>query len=265
MVRVVALVYIFRQIAVLGNFLMFRLLAALVLAQLVVVPLARASCDLSQINKSVARSISGIQFDRVRASPVKGLCEATIDTRVFYVSEDGKYLFAGNLVSLQDGRNLTARATGKLTKRYIAHLDKSNMLIVGPRHPKRTLTVFTDVDCPYCARLHDEVPDLVRHGVRVRYLLYPRTGPGTQSYWRAVAVWCSKDPMKAMGIANRGGSLPMKRCVNPVRANFLLGQKLDISGTPTIFTDDGTRINGYLPAKDLLTELGISDTSVSQN
>ncbi len=243
---------------------MVRLFAVLVFLQFIVTPTVHASCNRDWINHSVARAIGGVEFDQVHAAPAKGLCEATIGTRVFYVSEDGRYLFAGNLVSLTNGQNLTAIASSQLTRGILAGLDEKNMITIDPVKAKRTLTVFTDVDCPYCERLHQEVPELVRHGVRVRYLLYPRTGPDSKSYWRAVAVWCAKDRLKAIDKAMNGGSLGMKDCSNPVRDTYLLGRKLDIEGTPTIFTDDGTRIGGYVPAQQLLSQLGIRDKPLSQ-
>ena len=131
------------------------------------------------------------------------------------------------------------------------------MIVIGPDKPKRTLTVFTDVDCGYCAKFHLDVPALNKQGVKVRYLFYPRTGINSESYRRAVAVWCADDRVKAIGIAKAGGKLNMKTCPNPVASHYQLGQRLDINGTPSIFLDDGKVLPGYVPAPRLLGILGL--------
>jgi thiol:disulfide interchange protein DsbC len=238
---------------------MNRILSPAILLLLALPLAARASCKLDQVNANVSRAISGVEFDRVKQSPARGLCEATIGMRVFYVSEDGKFLFAGSLVSLKDGENVTASTTSALVRNSLARLDESEMIIMGPKKAKHTMTVFTDVDCPYCALLHREVPELTRNGVRVRYLLFPHNGLQSPAYRKSVAVWCAPDRVKAIGVAKAGGRIRMRDCPNPVRDIFRLGQEFDVTGTPTIFLDDGTRIGGYLPARELLSRMGIHE------
>jgi thiol:disulfide interchange protein DsbC len=101
------------------------------------------------------------------------------------------------------------------------------------------------------------VPELNKQGVKVRYLMFPRTGLNGESYRRAVAVWCAKDRAKAIGIAKAGGKLDMKTCTNPVESHYRLGQRLEIGGTPAIFVDDGRVFPGYIPAQRLLGMLGL--------
>jgi thiol:disulfide interchange protein DsbC len=165
----------------------------------------------------------------------------------------------GDLIDLDNKRNLTAMRRGGLVLKSIDALGEANMVILGPAKPKRTLTVFTDVDCPYCARLHQEVPKLTQAGVKVRYLLFPRAGKGSETYMRSVAVWCAKDRVKALGIAKSGGKLEMKTCANPVDEHLRLGREVGVEGTPTIVMDDGRVLPGYAPAAELLTALGLQD------
>lgn len=219
---------------------------------------AEAACDKEAIAAAFSRVIGAVQLDEVGPSVIPGFCEAVVGARVFYVSETGDYLFSGGLISLKSGENLTEQRTQDIVGGIMAKLKEGDMILIGPDKPRREITVFTDVDCPYCARLHEEVPRLNAAGVRVRYLLYPRNGKRTPTYRKSVSVWCAADRVKAIGVAKSGGSLPAKDCPNPVDAHYQLGQKLGVTGTPTMFTDRGERIGGYVPAARLLQMLGIT-------
>lgn len=226
--------------------------------QLGLVSTANAACNVDAINRIVSRSLPRIKFESVREAPIPGLCEAMIDTEVFYVSESGNHLLVGNLVEVKGGVNLTELRRAGIVKDIVEQLDEKQMINIGPTRAKRTITVFTDVDCPYCSRLHSEVPQLAKNGVKVRYLLYPRNGLRSPTYKKSVSVWCAKDKIKAIGIAKAGGKLKEKTCSNPVADHYKLGQRLNITGTPTLILDDGTRIGGYVPAPKLLTMLGLN-------
>ena len=221
-------------------------------------PVANATCNADTINRIVSRSLPNIVFEKVRAAPIPGLCEATVDTEIFYISESGEYLLVGNLIAIRSGNNLTQQSRAIIVKKIIDKQDEKKMITIGPARAKRTITVFTDVDCPYCARLHEDVPQLNRMGVKVRYLLYPRNGINSPTYKKSVSVWCARNRIKAIGVAKAGGKLKKKTCTNPVAAHYKLGQRLGITGTPTLILEDGTRIGGYVPAPRLLTMLGLS-------
>ena len=225
---------------------------------------SQASCDVDAINRVVSKSLPRVHFDKARPAPVRGLCEALIDTQVFYVSEKGDFLFVGNLVSVKSGENLTLGRRNNIVKDIISEQDEKRMVVMEANNTKRTITVFTDVDCPYCSRLHDEVPQLTSKGVKVRYLLYPRNGLRSSTYRKSVSVWCADDRVKAIGIAKAGGKLKEKTCDNPVAEHYKLGTRLGINGTPTLILDDGTRIGGYVPAARLLAALGLSENTATQ-
>lgn len=237
--------------------MIFRIVLFGTLIQLGLISTTYATCDVDAINRIVSRSLPRIKFESARAAPIPGLCEAMIDAEVFYVSDTGNYLLIGNLVEVKGGTNLTEQRRADVVKVIVNHLDEKQMINIGPTRPKRTITVFTDVDCPYCARLHEDVPQLTNKGVKVRYLLYPRNGLRSPTYKKSVSVWCAKDKIKAIGIAKAGGKLKEKTCSNPVADHYKLGQRLNITGTPTLVLDDGTRIGGYVPAPRLLTMLGL--------
>jgi thiol:disulfide interchange protein DsbC len=220
--------------------------------------LAHAACNLDRINDVVSKSLPRIVFDEVRKAPMRGLCEAQIGTEVFYVSEKGDFLFIGNMVAVKSGDNLTQQRRTGIVKKVIADQDEANMLVIGPDNVKATVTVFTDVDCPYCSKLHEEVPTLNRHGVKIRYLLYPRNGTTSPTYRKSVSVWCADDRVKAIGVAKAGGVVPARNCDNPVADHYRLGVRLNITGTPTMILEDGTKVGGYVPAARLLAALGLS-------
>jgi thiol:disulfide interchange protein DsbC len=219
----------------------------------------QAEDNTEKLKQSLQKRLSEIAITDLKPSPIPGLYEMVFGTRVAYVSADGRYMLMGDLIDLDSRRNLTTTRRGALVLKSIDAMGESNMIVLGPANPKRTLTVFTDVDCPYCSRLHKEVPKLMEAGVKVRYLLYPRAGKDSETYRRSVAVWCAKDRVKAIGIAKAGGKIEMKSCVNPVDEHVRLGQEVGVEGTPTIVMDDGRVLPGYAPAAELLAALGLQD------
>lgn len=220
---------------------------------------AQAKDDTEKLKQLLQQRLSEISISELKPAPIPGLYEMVFGSRVAYVSADGKYMFTGELIDLESRSNLTAMRRGGLVSKSIETMGEANMIVIGPAKAKRTLTVFTDVDCPYCARLHNEVPKLTQAGVKVRYLLYPRAGKDTETYKRAIAVWCAKDRVKAVGVAKSGGKLEMKTCTNPVEEHVRLGHEVGVEGTPTLVLDDGRVLPGYAPAAELLALLGLGD------
>ncbi|MEJ2061422.1 MAG: DsbC family protein [Gammaproteobacteria bacterium] len=203
---------------------------------------------------SLNKILPGHKPDAVTPTPVKGLYQISYGPLIFYMSADGKYLFDGNLVNVNTHENLTEAASGKARAEMLAGLDPSRDMIVyaAKGKTKHVITVFTDIDCPYCQRLHTEVPELTRKGVEVRYMFFPRAGIGSSSYKKAVDVWCSKDRKAAMTAAIQGNVPSAKSCDNPVAFDYEIGQKLGVNGTPAIVLQDGTLIPGYQPADKLI-------------
>ncbi len=221
--------------------------------------------DLAALKEQLTKALPGVSLNKIKPSAVAGIYEIELDNQLLYVSADGKYLFLGDLVDLHTRTNLSEawREKGALT--LINGVGEQNMIVIGPKKPKRTITVFTDVDCPYCAKSHREVPELVAQGVKVRYLMFPRGGLDSPTYHRSVAVWCAADRVKAVGTAKAGGKLEMKTCANPVADHYKLGERIGISGTPTTYLDNGKKLTGYVPSKQLLAILGITGTAPTAN
>jgi thiol:disulfide interchange protein DsbC len=224
-----------------------------------------ASEDIQAVKDKLAKAFPNVPVDKLRPSVLSGFYELEVEAQLVYVSTDGKYIFFGDLVDLATRKNLTEAWRLEAALRMIDEVGEKNMIVIGPAKAKRTITVFTDVDCPYCAKLHLEVPELNKNGVKVRYLLFPRGGIGSETYRRSVAVWCASDRAKAVGVAKAGGKLDMKTCANPVESHYRLGERIGVSGTPTIYLDDGKKLGGYVPSAQLLAILGLNGVPKTSN
>lgn len=196
----------------------------------------------------------GIRVQELSPSPIPGLYEFTADGDVMYISADGKYLVDAQIIDIDRRMNVTENRRSGERQKALAKLDEKQMIVFGPATAKHTVTVFTDVDCGYCQKLHNEMAQLNKLGIRVRYLAFPRTGPGTES-WRAMeAVWCAKDRNEAMTRAKSGESVKAdKNCASTslIKAQYELGERLGVKGTPAVFTSTGEQIGGYVPAAQM--------------
>jgi thiol:disulfide interchange protein DsbC len=204
----------------------------------------------------VAAHIPGARPEELRATAVPGIYELVRGADIVYVSADGKYAFTGDLVELASNNNLTEQHRRELRAKAIGAFPESDMLVFGPTDPKYTVTVFTDVDCPYCRKLHSQIALYNHLGIRVRYLLYPRTGPNTVAWTKAEQVWCSPDRKAALTRAKLGEELNTKPCANnPVARSYALGQDLALEGTPAIVMPNGEMLPGYVPPDVLAQHL----------
>jgi thiol:disulfide interchange protein DsbC len=216
-----------------------------------------ASDDLSGVRQKLEQRFTDMKITDLKPSALAGLYEVTFGTHTAFVSADGRYMLMGDLIDLESRVNLTASHRAGLILKVIEDMGEKNMIVFAPKgQVKHTLTVFTDVDCPYCKRLHQEVPQLTQAGIKVRYMLFPRAGVGSQTYKRSVAVWCAKDRAKAIGIAKSGGTLEMKTCPNPIDRHLALGAEIGVEGTPTLVLDNGRVLPGYVPAAQLIAAFG---------
>jgi thiol:disulfide interchange protein DsbC len=206
--------------------------------------------DTTQLSR-----LLGAAPDKVQPSPVPGVYEATFGPQVLYLSADGRYVFNGVVLDLKSGRNLTEAKRGAARMAAVDKLGEDQMIVYGPDKAEHTITVFTDIDCGYCRKLHAEMKDYNELGIKVRYLFYPRAGVASESGAKAVSVWCNKDRREAMTRAKAGKNVEKAQCDNPVGAHYELGQKIGVSGTPAIVTSSGELIPGYAPAKNLKAEL----------
>lgn len=167
-----------------------------------------------------------------------------------YVSADAKYLFSGDIIEVEGGRNLTEEVKNKARIAAIDAVGEDQMIIFSPPKDqiKHTINVFTDIDCGFCRRLHSEMDQYNARGIKVRYLFFPRAGVKSHSYEKAVSVWCADDRKAAMTLAKNGAEPEAKTCENPVKAQFELGSRLGVTGTPAMVLENGQLLPGYVPA-----------------
>ncbi|MEE9445826.1 MAG: DsbC family protein [Cocleimonas sp.] len=192
--------------------------------------------------------------DSIKESQVAGMYEVIYGTEVVYLSADGKYFLSGNLIDMKTRENVSDRAKHSI-RTTILGKQNNRPVIFKAKNEKHKLTVFTDIDCPYCAKLHREVPQLNEKGITVEYLMFPRAGLKSPSYTKAVSMWCADDNKKSMTDAKERKPIADKTCDNPIKDQYMLGQELGVTGTPAIITSSGRMIPGYVPADRLAAML----------
>ena len=207
------------------------------------------------VRERIAKQFPEAQISDVRATPMAGIYEVSIGGEIGYVTTDGKYLLHGDLIELGTQKNLTEERRGIYRKKLLADIGEKNMIIFRPKKVKHTVTVFTDIDCGYCRKLHQQIKGYEDEGIAVRYLFFPRAGLNSESARKADAVWCAKDRREALTRAKQGETLAAATCKTPVARHFQAGVDLGVRGTPAIIADDGRLIAGYMPPAELLKEL----------
>ena len=207
--------------------------------------------DEAAIKKAIATFMPTEQVDAVKPSEIKGLYEVNAGSNIFYASEDGKYLLQGQLFDVDAKKNITESKLGAVRKVALDKIGEQEMIVFKAPNSKYTVSVFTDIDCGYCRKLHSEIDQYLAQGITVRYLFFPRAGKGSESYNKAVAVWCAADKNKALTAAKKGDAFDTKSCDNPVDKHMQLGEDFGMTGTPMIVTAKGNILPGYVPAAQL--------------
>jgi len=217
-----------------------------------------------QIVAGINKVVAGLEVTDLQDSPIPGLVQVTAGAEVFYTTLDGRYLLYGALLDLtQDKKtwNITEQHRNKARKSIIGALNSDDMIVFAStaKQHKGHVTVFTDIDCGYCRKLHQEMPKINSLGVEVRYVAFPRQGLGSNSFKKAVSVWCSEDPKAMMTLAKNGATIPEQHCDNnPVAKQFKLGRELGIKGTPTLIFANGAMVPSYLAADKLVNEVELN-------
>ena len=216
-------------------------------------PASKGTAVPADVRAKVVAKLPGAHAEDVAFSPIPGIYEVTMGAVIVYVSEDGKYLLSGNVYDLDTQANLTASRRNAVRAKALASVREDQMIIFSPAKPKMTVTVFTDIDCGFCRKFHSQMAELNKAGIRVRYMAYPRTGPDTESWHKAEAVWCSSDRKDSLTRAKRGEVIKSKACGDAaIKAQYQLGDDLGVEGTPAIFTQSGDYVGGFLTPDQLL-------------
>lgn len=205
----------------------------------------KAIAAIRQLNAQVV-------IDKVGPAPMPGYREVIVSGQVLYVSDDGRYLMQGTLLDMQTKRDLAQSALAGVRKDLLAQVPKSERIIFSPPNPKYTVSIFTDVECGYCRKMHADIAEYNKLGIAFEYLAYPRMGPGSPDFAKMEAVWCAADKRKALTDAKNDKVVKGARCASPVMRHYDIGRRSGLTGTPLIIAANGMSPPGYLPPADLL-------------
>lgn len=204
-----------------------------------------------KLRAAVAKLVPSAKIDAIAPSPVPGLYEVVAGSALWYITEDGKFLIDGEVYDIAKRVNLSASKQDEARARAIASIAEEDMIVFSPENPKHTVTVFSDIDCGYCRKLHSEMKAYNDAGIKIRYLMFPRAGVNSVAYKKAEASWCADDRQTALTRAKAGQPIEMKTCDNPIKAQMALGESLGVTGTPTMVLESGRMIPGYVPPQRL--------------
>ncbi len=218
-----------------------------------------ASADEAAVEGAIKSLVPNAKIDSIAESQVPNFYQVVLQGQVLYISADGKFLLQGSVFDIANKVDLTENARADIRRSALAAVGKDQRIIFPAKDPKYTVTVFTDIDCGYCRKLHSEIADYNNRGISVEYLFFPRAGIGSDSYDKAVSVWCAADRNAAMTLAKTGAEPEKKTCDNPVAHDYELGQKIAVTGTPAVFTAEGVQLGGYLPPDQMLARLAAGD------
>lgn len=238
---------------------------ALFATLLIVTPPALAEDDsqeleLERVRAAVTGLFDEIEPQHIMASPIDGWYMIRKGAIVAYISSDGRYLLQGDLIDLESQVNLSEASRDEARRAMMSEIPEEHMIIFSPEDVKYSISVFTDVDCTYCRRLHSQIDEYLAEGIEVRYLLYPRNGPRSASWVTAEQVWCSDDRNEALTLAKLDQEFQSRECdASMVSTHYLMGQDVGLRGTPAIVFENGQLVSGYVPAQRLSEQLASTD------
>ena len=212
------------------------------------------SPEMSALREKLAKRVPNLAESELRETPVDGLYELSRGMAMGYVTADGRYLLEGDLIDLATGRQITEERRRGARKKVLDDAAERSITFGGD-DTKHMVTVFTDIDCGYCRKLHSEIDQYLDAGIGIRYLLYPRSGQNSASYRKAVATWCSEDRKEALTRAKQGKDPGTRSCDHPVDQHLLVGRQLGLRGTPMMVLPNGEVVQGYVPADRLAARL----------
>lgn len=215
----------------------------------------------SNVEKNIVDSLSELFIDikvsDIKQTPVEGLYQVLIGADVIYITSDSRYVFKGELLDIKNKENLTENLRSMTRAKMLSKLNGKDYIEFSAKNQKAAIYVFTDVDCGYCRKLHNDVAELNEKGVSVRYLAYPRAGTDSPTGRTMSFVWCSKNRQKALTLSKNNKEVEQVECDDPISKQHELGGNLGVRGTPAIYLEDGTSLPGYMRPDELIYKLGI--------
>ena len=204
------------------------------------------------IKEVISKAYPNVDIENIKKID-ENFHEIIINNQIYYATNDGKFLIVGSVIDLNTKESITENTKMSQRLDVIQSINDKNMIIYKPEVSDHVLTVFTDSSCPYCQKLHNEIPRLLENNVEIRYVLFSRNGDKVDAYDQLLSAWCSEDRMRAIESLFDGDLLDEKdECINPLNKNYELASRLSVEGTPTIFLEDGRVIPGYQNYKNIL-------------
>lgn len=223
---------------------------------------AADDAELEAVRAKINGMFQEIAPENVNKSPVDGWYTVQKGSVVAYVSADGRYLLQGDLIDLDTQVNLSERSRTDVRRELMSAVGDDEVIVFSPADIKHSVTVFTDIDCTYCRKLHSQIDEYLAQGIQVRYMLYPRGGPSSRSWNTSEDVWCANDRNGALTAAKMDRDFSTQKCdASAISKHYILGQNIGLSGTPAIVFDDGTLVSGYLPPATLASRLQLAQPS----
>ncbi|MCO7224172.1 thioredoxin fold domain-containing protein [Pleionea sp. CnH1-48] len=201
------------------------------------------------------RSVLGNPPNLIIESYNSDLLKVSLGHQVFFATQDGSYLFGGPVIDTKKQLNLVEVEKQTLRKQAISDLSSSMTLSFPANKEEHVVTVFTDIDCTYCRKLHTQMADFNALGISVNYVMLPRSGVGSQSYLKAVSVFCSENPRKSMDKAMAGQAVDRASCDNTVADQFKTAVSMGINSTPVMILPDGQLQMGLIKPEQLKKRL----------
>ena len=216
--------------------------------------------ELEKVREKVSTMFQEIKPEHIQPSPIDGWYTVRKGAVVAYISADGRYLLQGDLIDLETQVNLSESERNSARIEMMAAIPDDEMISFTPDEVKYSVSIFTDIDCAYCRRLHSQIDEYLAQGIEVNYLLYPRSGPTSASWVKAEQVWCADDRNEALTLAKVDKNFDSHSCDSSmISKHYSLGKEVGLTGTPAIVMSDGTLMPGYLPPLALAERLAVAE------
>lgn len=199
-----------------------------------------AHADDAAIEQSLKKL--GLQQIEIQPSPLAGTKTVLTESGVLYVTEDGKQFIQGPLYDVSGGQPVNV--TNKLLGKKVEALADQMIVYKAPKE-QHVITVFTDITCGYCHKLHEQMADYNALGITVRYLAFPRQGLNSPTEKQMKSIWCAADRKKAFDGAMKGEDISPIDCKINLDEHYKLGVLYGIQGTPAILLENGMMVPGY--------------------
>ncbi|WP_077341460.1 bifunctional protein-disulfide isomerase/oxidoreductase DsbC [Pseudocolwellia agarivorans] len=216
----------------------------------------KASFDTKAITNKLSNTL-GLEASQINDSPMPSIAEVITKQGIFYISHDGNYILQGKLFGIGgEVTDLTELSLAKVRLEGLKQFDNA-MITFPAKDEKHVVTVFTDITCGYCRKLHEQIGDYNDLGITVRYLAYPRSGIRdqmgnySQGFKDLRSIWCNEKPNEALTKAKSGSQVAQRICEKPIEEEFNFGRQIGVSGTPAIVFENGMMMPGYQPPERL--------------